>query len=202
MSAVAAPPPASTPSTYGRDASIAKFSVRRYQEMIRQGILDANDHVELLEGYVVQKMARNPKHDAVINQINYLLIRKLPPSWNVRSQSALVFRDSQPEPDFSIVRGQPKEYSVFHPKSSDAALVLEVADSSLDRDRHDKARIYASAGIPVYWIVNLVDQRIEVYSSPIGTEYTRTEHFATGQSVPLTLDGETVASLPVSDIID
>lgn len=202
MSAVAAPPPASTPSTYGRDASIAKFSVRRYQEMIRQGILDANDHVELLEGYVVQKMARNPKHDAVIDRLYEILVRFKPQGWRVRSQSAITLRDSQPEPDFSIVRGSSSDFEFSHPTPSQTFLVIEIANSTLQRDRHDKSRIYASAGIPVYWIVNLVDHRIEVYSSPIGTEYTRTEHFAAGQSVPLTLDGETVASLPVSDIID
>jgi Uma2 family endonuclease len=84
------------------------------------------------------------------------------PGWLLGVQQTIVLSDSQPEPDFAIVRGNPRSYLTRHPSAADAGQVIEVADSSLLRDQRDKTRIYARANIPVYWIINLVDQRIEV----------------------------------------
>src|SRR3954453_5670377 len=93
------------PVTYGLDASIAKFSVSRYQRMIEAGILTAEDKVELLENYVVLKMPRNPPHDSTLQRMLRPLLRSLPAAWDLRIQSAVTLADSQPEPDFAIVRG-------------------------------------------------------------------------------------------------
>src|SRR5712691_9106553 len=93
-----------TPVTYGLDASIARFSVARYQKMIEVGILTSEDKVELLENYVVLKMPRNPPHDGTIQLITETLTPAVPPGWRLRVQLTVVLADSQPEPDFSIVR--------------------------------------------------------------------------------------------------
>jgi Uma2 family endonuclease len=188
-----------TPVTYGHDASIARFSVARYQKMIEAGILTPEDKVELLENYVVLKMTRNPPHDGSIQLITEALAPVVPPGWCLRAQLTVVFTDSQPEPDFAVVRGSSRSYLTRHPNAAEVGLLVEVADSSLLRDQRDKTRIYARGGIPFYWIVNLVDQRIEVYSQPSGPApvpaYGAFQTYQPGDAVPLVLDGATAATV-------
>src|SRR5215213_3927391 len=133
------------PVTYGLDASIAKFSVSQYQRMVEAGILTTEDKVELLENYVVLKMPRNPPHDGTCLRIQKRLPRYIPAGWDVRNQGSLQLTDSQPEPDFAIVRVDPTDYTTHHPTAADVGLLIEVADSSLLRDQRDKTRIYARA---------------------------------------------------------
>jgi Uma2 family endonuclease len=200
MSAVASP----NAVTYGQDASFARFSVARYLRMTEEGILTADDKVELLENCVVLKMPRNPRHDGTIQFISSMLQRHVPIGWGFRIQLAVVLPDSVPEPDICIARGDARAYLTRHPAAADCALVVEVADSSLLRDQRDKTRIYARAGIPLYWIVNLPDQRIEVYSNPTGPvavpQYQTFASFQPGDQLPLPLDTTTV-SVPVADLL-
>lgn len=197
--------PTATPVTYGRDASIARFSVARYQRMIETGILTSEDKVELLENYVVLKMPRNPPHDGTIQAITETLKSILPQGWGLRVQLTVVLADSQPEPDFCIVRGNARSYFTHHPGPNDAGLIIEVADSSLLRDQRDKTRIYARGNIPCYWIVNFVDQRIEVFTQPSGPVavpyYATFQLYQPGDSVPILLDGNTVATVPVDELL-
>src|SRR5262249_34902226 len=125
--------PTVRPTTYGHDASIARFSVACYQRMIETGILTSEDRVELLENWVVLKTARNPPHDGTIDLLKAALPPLVPPGWLLRCQQTLVLPDSQSEPDFSVVRGGPRSYLTRHPTAADAGLVIEVADSSLLR---------------------------------------------------------------------
>ena len=198
-------PTTAQPTTYGHDASIARFSVARYQRMIEAGILNSEDKVELLENFLVLKMTRNPPHDGTIDLLKAALGPCVPGGWLLRVQQTLVLADSQPEPDFAIVRGTPRSYLARHPHAADAALVIEVADSSLLRDQRDKTRIYARAGIPTYWIVNLVDNRVEVYTQPSGAiavpAYGAFQTFAPGDVLPIVLDGVEVASVPVAELL-
>ncbi len=121
-----------------------------------------------------------------------------------RVQLAVVLPDSVPEPDICVARGDARTYLTRHPTAADCALVIEVADSSLLRDQRDKTRIYARAGIPLYWIVNLPDRRVEVYSNPTGpVAVPQYQAFATcqpGDSLSLPLDSATV-SVPVADLL-
>jgi Uma2 family endonuclease len=185
---------------------MAKFSVARYQKMIEAGILTPDDKVELLENYVVLKMPRNPPHDSTVQRMNRPLLRSLTAGWDLRMQSAVTLFDSQPEPDFAVVRGSAADYENRHPGAADVGLLIEVADSSLLRDQRDKTRIYARGGIPCYWIVNLVDRRIEVYSRPSGPvvpvpAYGSFQVYQPGDSLPLVLDGNPVGTIPVADLL-
>jgi Uma2 family endonuclease len=193
------------PVTYGRDAAIAQFSVARYQRMIETGILTPEDRVELLENYVVLKMPRNPLHDSVLQRMLRPLLHALPGGWDLRIQSALTLPDSQPEPDFAVVRGSAADYERAHPRPADVGLVIEVADSSLLRDQRDKTRIYARADIPCYWIVNQVDQRLEVYTQPSGPTpvpaYGAFQTYQPGDAVPLMLGGSPAGTAPVADLL-
>lgn len=196
---------ATTPLTYGHDASLARFSVASYQRMIASGALTSEDKVELLENYVVLKMPHNPPHDSTIQRMLRPLLKSLPRGSDLRVQSAITLRDSEPEPDFAIVRGSSADYENHHPSAADVGLLIEVADTSLARDRHDKGRIYANAGIAVYWVVNLLDRQIEVYRQPstaeMAAEYSASQFYRIGDLVPVVLEGEAVARIPVADLL-
>lgn len=173
--------------------------------MIETGILTAEDKVELLENYVVLKIPRNPPHDSTLQRMLRPLLRSLPAGWDLRVQSAIVLADSQPEPDYAVVRGTWTNYETRQPGAADAGLVVEVADLSLLRDQHDKTRIYARGSIACYLIVNLVDRRIEVYSQPTGPvavpSYQTCQTYQPGDAVPLVLDGNQAAVIPASDLL-
>jgi Uma2 family endonuclease len=193
------------PVTYASSASLARFSVDDYQKMTELGILTPDDKVELLENYVVLKMSRNPIHDGTIQLIQENLAPWIPRQWRLRVQLTVVLADSQPEPDFSIVRGDARSFLTHRPGPSDVGILIEVAESSLLRDQQDKTRIYARANITTYWIVNLVDRRIEVYTQPSGPTadptYGPFQAYAPGDAIPLVLDGVTVATIPVADLL-
>ncbi len=197
--------PTATPVTYGLDASIARFSVARYQRMIEAGILTSEDKVELLENYVVLKMPRNPPHDGTLDLIKAAIPARTPSGWLPRIQQTVVFPDSQPEPDLALVRGTPRSYLTRHPGPADVGIIIEVADSSLLRDQRDKTRIYARGGIPCYWIINLVDRRIEVYSQPSGPTavpaYSAFQIYQPGDVIPLILDGSIVGTVPADELL-
>src|SRR4051812_8478709 len=93
------------PVTYGMAASLKQFSVDSYQKMIETGILTKDDNVELLENWVVLKMSKGPPHEGTIDLITHALVPALPAGWRLRSQQTIVLSDSQPEPDFSVIRG-------------------------------------------------------------------------------------------------
>ena len=186
-------------------STLRLFSVEEYHQLIRAGILDENDDVELLEGYVVPKKSCNPPHDTAIRILSKHLERLLPPGWDYRAQSAITLSDSEPEPDLAVVRGDERTYSNRHPGPADLGLVVEVSDTSLAFDRTDKARIYARAGIETYWIINLVDRQVEVYTQPTGPSaspgYIRRDDVPLGGSVSLLLDGVVIAALAVRDLL-
>lgn len=179
------------------------FSVAQYQRMVETGILGPDDHVELLEGRILEKMSRNPPHDGTVNDINYILLPLLPPEWRVRIQSALVLARSVPEPDIAIVRGPASVFRKRHPVAADVSLLIEVADSSRLFDRKQKGLWYAEARIPEFWLVNLVEGRLEVYTQPKGGKapaYRQRRDYALSQAVPLVLDGKKIAEIPVAQL--
>lgn len=184
---------------------VCRFSVSQYHEMIAAGILTDADPVELLEGWLVPKMVKNPPHSTARHFATKALEQILPSGWHVRSQEPITLIDSEPEPDMAVVRGEPEQYDRAHPGPQDAALVVEVADASLVRDRSIKKRIYARAGIPVYWIINLPERRIEVYTDPAGPiespDYRRREDFSAETEVPLAIEGLQLGCIAVAGLL-
>ncbi|MEO2091901.1 MAG: Uma2 family endonuclease [Gemmataceae bacterium] len=196
---------AHVPPTFQAMTAFRRFSVAEYQKLIDTGILTDEDRVELLEGHLVMKMPANPPHDAAMTALDYFLQRMLPVGYLVRCQHGSDFPDSRPEPDIAVVRGDLRSFRVRHPEQAEMALVIEVSDSSLARDRLDKGRIYARASIPEYWVVNLVDRQIEVYTDPTGPVtapvYRRRQDHPPGASVPVTLDGGVAGTVAVSEVL-
>ncbi|MFN2377935.1 MAG: Uma2 family endonuclease [Candidatus Binatia bacterium] len=143
-----------------------RYSVERYFEMAECGILAPDDRVELLEGLIVAMAPQSPSHVSAVHQVQHLLESRLPRGVVVRCQASfLAGASSVPEPDIAVVPGRAEDYWQRHP--SEAHLIVEVALSSLIQDRLTKSAIYAAAGIPCYWIVNLRDNCIEVFGGPI-----------------------------------
>jgi Uma2 family endonuclease len=202
MSVGAAPPPV---PWYVPRSGFYRLSVAQFQRMIQTGILGEDDRIELLEGHLVAKMPPNPPHSNAVGNASKAIASRLPMGWRMRSEQPIVLADSQPEPDITAARGDQATYRNRHPGPSDFGLLGEVAESTLDEDRDDKGRIYARANLPVYWIINLVDRQVEVYTDPrpadpVPAYATRTD-YRPGDSVPLVLDGQTVAHVPVADLL-
>lgn len=182
-----------------------RFSVAEYHQLIQTGVLTENDRVELLEGWLIHKMPRNPPHDTSLRRTQNRIERLLPSGWDWRMQFAITTADSEPEPDLTIVRGNVDTYATRHPGPPDIGTLIEVADSTLRLDRGDKAWIYARAGIVIYWIINLVDRQVEVYTDPTGPDaaprYRQRQDYTETESVPLVLDGQQLALIPVRDLL-
>ncbi|MFP4228159.1 MAG: Uma2 family endonuclease [Salinivenus sp.] len=151
-------------------AAPRRFTADEYMRMAEAGILSDDDAVELIHGQIVEMSPGNPPHRVCVAKINRLLVHQLEGTeYFVQPQSTLPLdRHNLPEPDLAVLRGTPDD---LMQGELDAVLVVEVADTSLDRDRTVKQSLYAQAGVPTYWIVNLRDRTIEVYREPDGETY-------------------------------
>ena len=200
-----AQPAAVNPATDVPADPIWRLTVEKYHRMIDAGILGDDDPVELLEGWLVEKMSKNPPHRVATGLTRGQLAGSLPAGWHVDTQEPITTGDSEPEPDVAVIRGNPRDYAERHPGAADVALVVEVADATLQRDRTTKKRVYARAGVTVYWIVNLVDRSVEVDADPTGPaakpDYrARTDHPESG-SVAFHVEGREVATIAVRDLL-
>jgi Uma2 family endonuclease len=132
-----------------------------YERLVELGVF-TGEHLELLDGLLIVREPQGSPHAALVDHIGCVLAAGFGNGWYARHHAPLALGEhSEPEPDVAIVAGRPRDYLAAHP--STAALVVEVADSSLRLDRRFKAAIYAAAGLPEYWIVNLVEGSVEVY---------------------------------------
>jgi len=179
-----------------------RLSVEQYEAMVKSGIFTNRDRVHLINGYLVAKMTQNDSHATADELCGHALARSIPDGWYVRSAKPIriASQRSKPEPDRCVVRGTIRDYSRRSPEPPDIALVAEISDTSLSDDRK-QAIIYAGGGIPVYWIVNLVDRQVEVYTQPSNDGYQSRQDFTSGQDVPVTIEGREVGRIPVSDIV-
>ena len=164
--------------------------------------MNEDDPVELLNGVLVTKMPKNPLHSTVTGRCYRALDRLMPSGWHVRKEEPVrISGFDEPEPDLAVVRGGEDDYAQRHPLPDDIALIVEVAESSLTRDRGEKADVYARAGIAVYWIINLVDRQIEAFSNAVGGAYPHPMIFRGLDSIPHLIAGQTIGQIAVADLI-
>jgi Uma2 family endonuclease len=185
---------------------VRRISVNEYHQMIQAEVFTADDSCELIEGWLFSKMPHNPPHDYVMGQFDeYFTHAVFGSTWKVRFQSALTLMDGEPEPDVAICVGPNRRYATRKPTASDTRLVIEVSDSTLARDRGIKLRSYARAGIAEYWIVNLIDRQIEIYTEPQPTAdpptYAAPRITLPGGEVSVMLDGKTWLTIPASELL-
>jgi Uma2 family endonuclease len=142
------------------------FTVDEVLRMVATGSLDEDAHVELLEGDLVEVSPQGPEHAARHTTLRDLLIREYAGLGHVRDQCPLVAsKISLPEPDLAVIRGSARDYLVRHPTGADAILVVEVAITSQRLDRR-KIGIYAAAGVPEYWLVDLPRGTLDRFATP------------------------------------
>jgi Uma2 family endonuclease len=179
--------------------TLYRMTVGEYE---RLGELLNDKRVELIDGLLVVKMTKKPPHVVACELTRAAIDGIAPAGWHTRAGDPVkIPRYNEPEPDVTLVRGALRDYTNRHPGPRDVAIVAEIADSSLAKDRR-RVRVYGGRrGIPVYWIVNLVDRRIEVYSEPRTAGYRTRVDYAAGESVPVVLDGVHVGSIAVDDML-
>jgi Uma2 family endonuclease len=151
-------------SALEREVTTRRWRRVEYERLVDLGVF-VGERLELLDGLLVVREPQGSPHAATVMHIAQVLAMAFGPGWHPRLQAPLALGEhSEPEPDVAVVAGAPLDYLAAHP--STAALVVEVADSSLRLDRRFKAAIYARAGLADYWIVNLVDGVVEVHREP------------------------------------
>jgi Uma2 family endonuclease len=145
-----------------------RFTRLEYDRLIAQGFFDEDERIELLDGQLVVREPQGSRHVVAVELVREALQHAFGKGYHIRGHSPVALDDvSEPEPDVAVVRGRLRDYVAAHPASP--VLVVEVADSSLGKDRVRKAALYARAGIADYWIVNLNDRVLEVYRAPART---------------------------------
>jgi Uma2 family endonuclease len=196
----------------GRAPAVLPLTVEQYHRMIAERILREGEPTELIDGILVRKdrsdqggtpMSHGPRHALTLKR----LVRAFRPveeqGYHLHAQLPLTLAQSQePEPDLAVVQGGPENYQTHHPGPADVLVVIEVSDSTLEYDRTTKQRIYAQAGVPIYWIINLVEGQIEVYERPVAAEgrYEAKTEVVPGQVVTLPMGGP-VLQVAVTDIL-
>jgi Uma2 family endonuclease len=141
-----------------------RFTPDQFEQLGRLGVF-RDQRVELIGGEIVQMPPVGPEHSVGKTHTASAWQQRKQPKWHVRIDDPLRIGDSEPVPDVAIVPGKPSDYRTQHPTT--ALLIIEIADTSLEYDRTEKMSLYAAAGIPEYWIVNLVERCVEVYREPV-----------------------------------
>ncbi len=149
------------------------FTIDEYTQMAEVGILTEDNRIELIKGDILDMSPIGTKHAACLKHLNRLLsMRNIEDKVIIQVQDPIQLpNDSEPEPDLAIIKYRDDFYAAHHPYPEDILLVIEVADSSLQYDHEVKLPVYAEANIPEVWIVNLNDQRLEVYTEPKTSNY-------------------------------
>ena len=182
-----------------------RWTRKEYRKLGELGILPEDEPVELLGGHMIVAEPKGRPHAVAVALTAEALRRAFGAGWHVIQQDPIALDDdSEPEPDVSVIPGRPRDYPVDHPARP--VLVVEVAETSLAFDRRHKGRAYARAGLPDYWIVNLIDRHLDVYRRPVidpaaefGWRYLDVEFFTAGATiVPLARPDIAVA---ISDML-
>jgi len=183
-------------------SSLYLLTVRQFDQMIADGLIAEDDPVELIEGLLVTKTSRKRPHIVAGKKGLRVLSRIIPTGWHVAKEDPVVVSDwSKPEPDLAVVRGVGEDYLERDVTAADVALVIEIAESSLSVDQTDMVRVYSSSGISAYWIVNLVDLQVEVYTDPSPGGYQSSQVFKPGQHVRVVINGLEVGQIAVADLL-
>jgi Uma2 family endonuclease len=170
-----------------------RFTVDDYEGMIESGILDENDRVELIDGEIIEMAAVGGQHAACVNDLAEWFILRLQGRAIISIQNPVRLRPrSEPEPDIMLLRPRGDRYRQGLPGPEDVLLIIEVSDSTLHFDRGTKLPLYAAAGIPEVWIVDLERRRVLVHRQPDGDLYREAVVVDDGSLSPLAFPDATL----------
>ncbi len=182
--------------------SLYRLTVGQYERMMKDGTIAEDERVELIEGLLVARSRRTRAEIVAGNKGLRILWRIIPPGWHVAKGAPILTSDwSRPEPDLAVLRGVVEDDDERVATADDTALVVEIAGANLQSDRTDMTRVYATAGIPVCWIINLVEEQVEIFAEPRRDGYQSHQLLGRGQDVPVVVAGIEVAWVAVSDLL-
>jgi Uma2 family endonuclease len=173
-------------SEVSMSVQIAKrwFTVAEYDRMGETGILTEDDRVELVEGEIIEMSPIGERHAACVDKLSELFREQLQRKAIVRVQNPIQLGSfSEPQPDVALLKRRDDFYRRSHPMADDVLLVVEVAETTIEYDRQIKVPLYARAGIAEVWIVNLVDEQIEIYAQPAGDAYQSRREVRRGEII-------------------
>lgn len=194
--------------------AVVPITVDQYERMMELGILTEGTPIELLDGMLLYKdrrdgpdtlMTQGPRHLLAIKILARLLESLLSADiFHVQQQGPVICNEQNaPEPDICILKGTPDDFASELPRATDVLLAIEVSQTSLSLDQHEKAELYGRSGIPAYWIVNLVEDTVIVHDELLASiqGYRRRSVFPRGTTVSFELPGIDVIEIPVDDLL-
>ncbi len=159
------------------------FTVEEYYKMAEAGIFGEDDRIELIHGEIIEMSPIGSSHMACVKRLNAML-SSLSKKFVISVQDPIrIDNFSEPEPDVAILKYRQDFYQNQKPKASDVLLLIEVADTALEKDQKVKIPLYAYAGIPEVWLVDLQDNKIIVYTEPVGENYRQSRQYFPGETV-------------------
>lgn len=183
---------------------VYRVTVAQFDRMVRDGTLGEDEAVELLNGVLVNAMPKNPMHRVALRKTVLALEKIIPDGWHVaKEESMTVGPGCKWEPDAAVLRAELEFDASRDATVADCALVVEVADASLARDRGEKLAGYARAGLPAYWVVNLPGGRVEVFADPdqAAGRYRDQASLGPGDLAAVVIEGREVGRIAVLDLL-
>lgn len=179
-----------------------RFTVKQLERMIETGIIPDSVDVELVRGKLY-RMTKYEPHNFTVLMIADVFRGMFPEGFTVREEKSMSHDGrTMPEPDVAVVRGRPRDFRPRPPLTSEAVLLVEVCHGTKRADYHDKLSLYAEAGVPAYWIVDIDARTITVHAEPTSEgEFGRVETFAEGASAPVVVDGREIGRIAVKDVL-
>jgi Uma2 family endonuclease len=163
-----------------------RFNLADYHRMGEAGILSEDDRVELIDGEIIEMTPIGSPHGGRVKRLVYLLTQAVGPHAIVAAQDPVILDDrSEPEPDLALLRPRADFYTESHPRPTDVLLLIEVADTSLQKDRQVKVPLYARHGIPETWIVDTEHQRVLRFAGLRDGTYQTEEEIDLNRPAPL-----------------
>lgn len=175
-----------------------KLTLAQYRAMGEHGILPRGLRVELIDGEIIEMAPIGPPHVGALNRINGLLVRLCQGRAVVSPQHPLEIDDhNEPEPDLCLLRWRESFYADRHPLPADVLLLIEIADRSLRYDSTTKLSLYARAGVPRYWIVDVRGRSIVEFTRPGGERYLAERRLRAGDRIALGDAGSALEGLEI-----
>jgi Uma2 family endonuclease len=188
-----------------RGRRLYRFTAQQVLKILAHGIIPDGDRIELWDG-MIYRMTKGPGHNYVVNVTAAALRAVIPIGFHVTEEKSGRFgQHSLPEPDVAVVRGSFQDYKHRQPELAVLPLVVEVCEHTARADHGPKLRRYAGVGIPVYWIINVLDRTVEVFTQPSGARgaarYDEKTVARDGETFPVVVDGREIGRFSVADLL-
>lgn len=173
-----------------------RLSVADYHRMGEAGIFEAGVRVELIDGEIIDMAPIGSSHAGMVTRLGQMLFATAGQNAIVYIQNPIVLdENSEPEPDLALLKPRDDFYAASHPKPEDVLLLVEVSDTTLRYDREVKVPLYASAGIPEVWLIDIGSKQLEVFRKPAQHGFQQLLRPRTGERVHSVMSPDVIVSM-------